>query len=186
MAGTVTIFSPRKSTPAATSREAKVCQATQRCAAARAKLVPCPRRALGWWYARAAGPRHGRLRPAERRPARVGAGGRAEAPLDGDGHGAGPRPPLPGPGGAGRHHQPGDARVPGPDARNGGGDRHDATERRGARSEEHTSELQSLAYLVCRLLLEKKKLNHGSPRTARFIIDDRFHCDLPAFCHDLN
>src|SRR2546423_7580297 len=29
-----------------------------------------------------------------------------------------------------------------------------------ARSEEHTSELQSLAYLVCRLLLEKKKLKH--------------------------
>src|SRR2546423_14759785 len=28
---------------------------------------------------------------------------------------------------------------------------------KGARSEEHTSELQSLAYLVCRLLLEKKK-----------------------------
>src|SRR2546425_6227936 len=27
-----------------------------------------------------------------------------------------------------------------------------------SRSEEHTSELQSLAYLVCRLLLEKKKL----------------------------
>src|SRR5687767_15332403 len=27
-----------------------------------------------------------------------------------------------------------------------------------ARSEEHTSELQSLAYLVCRLLLEKKKV----------------------------
>src|SRR2546425_7497303 len=27
----------------------------------------------------------------------------------------------------------------------------------GGRSEEHTSELQSLAYLVCRLLLEKKK-----------------------------
>src|SRR2546425_6778990 len=26
------------------------------------------------------------------------------------------------------------------------------------RSEEHTSELQSLAYLVCRLLLEKKKM----------------------------
>src|SRR2546425_259352 len=33
-----------------------------------------------------------------------------------------------------------------------------AVERRG-RSEEHTSELQSLAYLVCRLLLEKKKTN---------------------------
>ena len=29
--------------------------------------------------------------------------------------------------------------------------------REGLRSEEHTSELQSLAYLVCRLLLEKKK-----------------------------
>src|SRR5687767_15500065 len=30
-------------------------------------------------------------------------------------------------------------------------------DRRQLRSEEHTSELQSLAYLVCRLLLEKKK-----------------------------
>src|SRR2546425_10803794 len=29
---------------------------------------------------------------------------------------------------------------------------------RAVRSEEHTSELQSLAYLVCRLLLEKKKI----------------------------
>src|SRR2546425_9111372 len=29
-----------------------------------------------------------------------------------------------------------------------------------SRSEEHTSELQSLAYLVCRLLLEKKKNNY--------------------------
>src|SRR5205823_14255654 len=28
------------------------------------------------------------------------------------------------------------------------------------RSEEHTSELQSLAYLVCRLLLEKKNKSH--------------------------
>src|SRR2546425_3960262 len=35
---------------------------------------------------------------------------------------------------------------------------HGAAARRGfGRSEEHTSELQSLAYLVCRLLLEKKK-----------------------------
>src|SRR5256714_9291625 len=34
--------------------------------------------------------------------------------------------------------------------------RHD----RAGRSEEHTSELQSLAYLVCRLLLEKKKKHH--------------------------
>src|SRR3712207_7879255 len=29
-----------------------------------------------------------------------------------------------------------------------------------SRSEEHTSELQSRQYLVCRLLLEKKKKNH--------------------------
>src|SRR2546425_4914104 len=34
---------------------------------------------------------------------------------------------------------------------------------RAGRSEEHTSELQSLAYLVCRLLLEKKK-NHIANR----------------------
>src|SRR2546423_3491832 len=31
------------------------------------------------------------------------------------------------------------------------------------RSEEHTSELQSLAYLVCRLLLEKKKSRRRLP-----------------------
>src|SRR5205823_14142895 len=31
------------------------------------------------------------------------------------------------------------------------------------RSEEHTSELQSLAYLVCRLLLEKQK-HHSDPK----------------------
>src|SRR2546425_3054734 len=34
------------------------------------------------------------------------------------------------------------------------------------RSEEHTSELQSLAYLVCRLLLEKKKTQIRSPSSA--------------------
>src|SRR2546425_3960862 len=42
----------------------------------------------------------------------------------------------------------------------------------GPRSEEHTSELQSLAYLVCRLLLEKKKKKvenseHNDSREAR-------------------
>src|SRR6478609_11367021 len=36
--------------------------------------------------------------------------------------------------------------------------------RRSLRSEEHTSELQSLAYLVCRLLLEKKN-DLGSSNT---------------------
>src|SRR3712207_6887529 len=38
-------------------------------------------------------------------------------------------------------------------ARQGGGERM-------KRSEEHTSELQSRQYLVCRLLLEKKKTTH--------------------------
>src|SRR2546425_6768246 len=37
---------------------------------------------------------------------------------------------------------------------------YDALGIRYERSEEHTSELQSLAYLVCRLLLEKKKKQH--------------------------
>src|SRR2546425_9228386 len=35
------------------------------------------------------------------------------------------------------------------------------------RSEEHTSELQSLAYLVCRLLLEKKKRRRGGAQIGR-------------------
>src|SRR3712207_7491472 len=34
---------------------------------------------------------------------------------------------------------------------------HDDTVQRQSRSEEHTSELQSRQYIVCRLLLEKKK-----------------------------
>src|SRR3712207_7345894 len=44
------------------------------------------------------------------------------------------------------------------------------------RSEEHTSELQSRQYLVCRLLLEKKN-RHAGPR-----LDHLFHrcrCRLP-------
>src|SRR3712207_8468574 len=35
----------------------------------------------------------------------------------------------------------------------------------GGRSEEHTSELQSRQYLVCRLLLEKKQLTNYLPST---------------------
>src|SRR3712207_7683449 len=35
-----------------------------------------------------------------------------------------------------------------------------------ARSEEHTSELQSRQYLVCRLLLEKKKISKRHPLSA--------------------
>src|SRR2546425_8065077 len=39
------------------------------------------------------------------------------------------------------------------------------------RSEEHTSELQSLAYLVCRLLLEKKKGCHPRRATVQAVAD---------------
>src|SRR5687767_15489780 len=44
---------------------------------------------------------------------------------------------------------------------------HAVAERKGGkeRSEEHTSELQSLAYLVCRLLLEKKKKKNRNKST---------------------
>src|SRR2546425_4174991 len=45
----------------------------------------------------------------------------------------------------------------------GGGGAPKGLAQRGNRSEEHTSELQSLAYLVCRLLLEKKKKTDQSP-----------------------
>src|SRR5262249_59940942 len=38
---------------------------------------------------------------------------------------------------------------------------------RETRSEEHTSELQSLTNLVCRLLLEKKKKNRGSTKAPK-------------------
>src|SRR3712207_7460054 len=40
--------------------------------------------------------------------------------------------------------------------------------RRADRSEEHTSELQSRQYLVCRLLLEKKKINTSATRTSEY------------------
>src|SRR3989441_2993415 len=52
------------------------------------------------------------------------------------------------------------------------------------RSEEHTSELQSLAYLVCRLLLEKKKKNnyrhyHPQPeRSPRTQLTSGAHCSV--------
>src|SRR2546425_5989687 len=48
--------------------------------------------------------------------------------------------------------------VPGAGDRGGDDQRHGG---RPVRSEEHTSELQSLAYLVCRLLLEKKKISRA-------------------------
>src|SRR3712207_7667773 len=47
-----------------------------------------------------------------------------------------------------------------PLAERGGADPPAEFHRAAARSEEHTSELQSRQYLVCRLLLEKKKKPH--------------------------
>src|SRR2546425_5592362 len=41
------------------------------------------------------------------------------------------------------------------------------------RSEEHTSELQSLAYLVCRLLLEKKKKTQHTCGVVRSVREAR-------------
>src|SRR2546425_582800 len=56
------------------------------------------------------------------------------------------------------HPEGGDRRP----ARVGPRARGDGELNRSLRSEEHTSELQSLAYLVCRLLLEKKKKKNTS------------------------
>src|SRR3712207_8572269 len=72
---------------------------------------------------------------------------------------------LPGAGGRrSLRHAP--ARRPRRQGRKGGASRQRGLRpllrRRRARSEEHTSELQSRQYLVCRLLLEKKK--HTSPQ----------------------
>src|SRR5690606_41014045 len=48
-----------------------------------------------------------------------------------------------------------------------------------ARSEEHTSELQSRENLVCRLLLEKKKDKHARDRT-----DKNGKCEMQRQTHD--
>src|SRR2546423_11967182 len=46
------------------------------------------------------------------------------------------------------------------------------------RSEEHTSELQSLAYLVCRLLLEKKKHSITNSSTTNVML--KLHVATPS------
>src|SRR5260221_8935364 len=63
------------------------------------------------------------------------------------------------------------------------------TEARGARSaprsEEHTSELQSHSDLVCRLLLEKKKIQRTHPDTTRrtaVFTDPCDFCMLAGLC----
>src|SRR5262245_63058675 len=52
-------------------------------------------------------------------------------------------------------------------------------ERIGGRSEEHTSELQSLRHLVCRLLLEKKKQNYLSNQPAPTAPTPHAHAPYP-------
>src|SRR2546425_9430220 len=58
----------------------------------------------------------------------------------------------------------------------GGGALYTVSDPTKARSEEHTSELQSLAYLVCRLLLEKKKNKIGDLRTSAYTITNSLTC----------
>src|SRR5437764_1088723 len=58
------------------------------------------------------------------------------------------------------------------DLRGGGGAQHSGDRKDSDRSEEHTSELQSPMYLVCRLLLEKKK-NQNEPQ----LRDENAHND---------
>src|SRR5947199_7943992 len=48
-----------------------------------------------------------------------------------------------------------------------------ASIRNGTRSEEHTSELQSLRHLVCRLLLEKKKKRITQKQSQKIRIQQR-------------
>src|SRR2546422_7384053 len=49
-----------------------------------------------------------------------------------------------------------------------------------ARSEEHTSELQSRLHLVCRLLLEKKKHPQTPPRTRALSETETIHSVMAA------
>src|SRR5205823_14323445 len=50
------------------------------------------------------------------------------------------------------------------------------------RSEEHTSELQSLAYLVCRLLLEKKKYIQHKNAEVELAVGERLHINSRVDC----
>src|SRR5262249_61287843 len=71
------------------------------------------------------------------------------------------------------------------DVRDRGGTSVRRLENAAGRSEEHTSELQSLTNLVCRLLLEKKKnKQYMIDHYARLTIDQaRMSTDSPHSCH---
>src|SRR5471030_1858473 len=53
-----------------------------------------------------------------------------------------------------------------------------STKRAKNRSEEHTSELQSLRHLVCRLLLEKKNIDYGPHQLSDLKPDEEAEDDL--------
>src|SRR2546425_3254351 len=116
-------------------------------------------------------PRRARYRTPRPRCVRFGARRRRTPPPDCTARGDRARSPLPE--SAPAHRRPfwlrasraGRARCPPPRPRSARRAR--ARGWRGARSEEHTSELQSLAYLVCRLLLEKKKRRWTTGRRLR-------------------
>src|SRR5262245_64508157 len=54
------------------------------------------------------------------------------------------------------------------------------------RSEEHTSELQSLRHLVCRLLLEKKKKQQTTSQQAKSTISSTHHTTINPPTHAAN
>src|SRR5256884_1566482 len=51
-----------------------------------------------------------------------------------------------------------------------------------ARSEEHTSELQSRLHLVCRLLLEKKKKNYKPLRFTNTDLKSNSYTQIQVYC----
>src|SRR5258708_13278940 len=51
-----------------------------------------------------------------------------------------------------------------------------------ARSEEHTSELQSPDHLVCRLLLEKKKIKHHETEFVELLLPISFFDPIRRLC----
>src|SRR3712207_7401280 len=63
-------------------------------------------------------------------------------------------------------------RPAGPPRRRGGTACRGCRRRRSRRSEEHTSELQSRQYLVCRLLLEKKKKRYTNETISIEVMED--------------
>src|SRR5687767_15587342 len=69
------------------------------------------------------------------------------------------------------HREPGPARADGGAVRAAHRPGAQAAGAGAARSEEHTSELQSLAYLVCRLLLEKKKKKNKNTHNSSITSD---------------